>query len=334
MTIPMSTNDNVGSLERVIGKTPLIYLKGLSHITGCEIYGKAEFLNPGGSIKDRTALGLIRAAEKSKLIKSGSTLVEGTAGNTGIGLSILAAERGYKAKIIMPNTLSPEKFQTLEVLGAEVVKVEPTTFSDPKHYYHTAKKIAEENENHYWVDQFENLANYQIHYDMTGPEIWSQSQQNIDYFVASSGTGGTIAGVSNFLKEKNKNIKIVLADPMGSALYQHFQTGELKATGSSITEGIGIMRVTGNYAKAKIDEAMQITDQEMLEMMYYLARKEGLLIGTSGSLNVVAAYKIAKKNRGKKIITMLCDSAIRYQSRLFNSQWLAEKGLVGRVFQP
>lgn len=319
-----------GFLDQIIGSTPLILIKNLSKITGCEIYGKAEFLNPGGSVKDRTALGMILDAEKSGKIQPGFTLVEGTAGNTGIGLALLASQRGYKVKIVMPNNLSIDKFKILEILGAEVISVEPTTFDNPKHYYHTAKRIASENPNHCWMDQFENLANYKIHYHTTGPEIWKQCNQHLDYFITSSGTGGTIAGVSKYLKEKDKNIKVILADPDGSALFQHFKTGSLSASGSSFTEGIGIMRITGNYKQAVIDDAIQIHDQEMVEMMYYLTQKEGLLIGTSGALNVMAAYKFAKKNPGKKIVTMLCDGALRYQSRFFNLEWLKEKNLVGK----
>ena len=317
------------SLESNIGNTPLIYLKNLSALTGCEIFGKAEFLNPGGSVKDRTALGIIRDGIQAGKIKRGSVVFEGTAGNTGIGIATLAPVFGYKCRIVMPDNQSAEKYSTLEALGAEVIKVAPCPFANQNHFYHTARRLSEETPGSFWANQFENLSNFKIHYETTGPEIWKQTNSKIDIFCAATGTGGPLAGVSRYLKEKNPSTQIVLVDPMGSGLFQHFNTGEIKSEGSSVTEGIGIMRLTANFKEAKIDRALQINDNDMISMLYYLARNEGLLVGTSAALNVFAAYKLALENKGKglRIVTVLCDSALRYQSKIFNPQWLAEKKL-------
>lgn len=317
------------SLEHQIGHTPLIFLKKLSRVTGCKIYGKAEFLNPGGSIKDRTALGIIQTAIHAGKINEGTTVYEGTAGNTGIGLAMLAPVYDYKCKIVMPDNQSEEKYQTLEAYGAEIIKVPAVPFANQNHFYHTARRMAEQDKKSFWCNQFENLANHEIHYRTTGQEIWSQSEHQIDVFCSSSGTGGSLSGVSRYLKEQNPKIKTVLVDPMGSGLYNFMKTGEIKSEGSSITEGIGIMRLTDNFRKAQIDEALQINDQKMMNMLYFLARHEGLLVGTSAALNVQAAYEIAMGNKdsGMTIVTLLCDSGLRYQSKIFNSQWLKEKGL-------
>lgn len=319
----------VGTVSEVVGATPLIKLTTLSQQTGCEIYGKAEFLNPGGSVKDRAALGIINEAEQQGLLKPGMTIVEGTAGNTGIGLATIAAQRGYRCLIVMPNNQAQEKYDTLKALGAELVTVAPCPFANPQHFYHTAKRLAEENPQAFWANQFENTANYQMHYHTTGPEIWEQTKGQLHAFVSSAGTGGTVAGVSKFLKEKNEKIHVRLADPMGSGLFSYITTGQIASTGASITEGIGIMRLTANFKEARIDDAVQVTDQEMISMLYHLAHKEGLLVGTSAALNVFAAYKYAieNKDRGLKIVTVLCDSGLRYQSRLFNEKFLEEKGL-------
>jgi cysteine synthase A len=318
-----------GLVSQIVGQTPLIKLKSLSEKTGCEIFGKAEFLNPGGSVKDRTALGIILDAENKKLIGEGSLLVEGTAGNTGIGLATIAAQKNYRCLIVMPNNQAQEKYDTLKALGVELITVPPCPFANENHFYHRAKKLAAERSSSYWANQFENTANFQFHYQTTGPEIWVQTQEKIDAFISASGTGGTIAGVSKFLKEKNKNIHIRLVDPLGSGLYAYFKTGQMQSTGSSITEGIGIMRLTANFKEAILDEALQVNDQEMISTLYHLAKYEGLLVGTSAALNVFAAYKYAleNKNSGKKIVTILCDSALRYQSKIFNTQFLAEKNL-------
>lgn len=320
-----------GLIENVIGQTPLIYLKKLSQKTGNHIWGKAEFLNPGGSIKDRAALGIILAAEKKGQLKPGMIIVEGTAGNTGIGLATLAPQKGYCCHIVMPNNQSEEKYQTLKALGTELTTVAPCPFADQNHFYHTARRIAESDpEKYFWANQFENTANSQFHFDHTGPEIYEQRQGNIDHFCCSTGTGGTIGGITDYLKQKNPQIKTTLLDPLGSGMYDFFHTQQIKSTGSSITEGIGIMRITENFKRAKIDSAMQIDDHKMLAMLYFLAKEEGLLVGTSAALNVYGAYEIAKQspNQNKHIVTMLCDSALRYQSKVFNEVWLNEKNLL------
>jgi cysteine synthase A len=319
----------VGTISHVVGQTPLIKIQSLSEATGCEIFGKAEFLNPGGSVKDRAALGIITDAEQKGLLKPGGTIVEGTAGNTGIGLATLATQRGYRCVIVMPNNQAQEKYDTLKALGVQLVTVAPTAFANQSHFYHTARVLAEGMPGAFWANQFENTANFQSHYHTTGPEIWEQTQGNIDAFVASAGTGGTMAGVSRYLKEKKSSVHIRLADPLGSGLYSYLTTGQIASTGSSITEGIGIMRLTANFKEARIDDAVQVSDQDMISMLYHLAHREGLLVGTSAALNVFAAYKYAleHRNKGLKIVTVLCDSALRYQSRLFNVAYLDEKNL-------
>lgn len=318
-----------GLVSQAVGQTPLIKIKSLSDVTGCEIYGKAEYMNPGGSVKDRAALGIIEAAEQDGLLKPGFTIVEGTAGNTGIGLATIAAQKGYKCLIVMPNNQSQEKYDTLKALGVELVTVPPCPFANENHFYHTAKKLAGERSQSFWANQFENTANYKIHYRTTGPEIWKQTAGKIDVFISAVGTGGTLAGVSKFLKEQNKDVHVRLVDPFGSGLYAYLKTGQLASTGSSITEGIGIMRLTANFKEAVIDEAVQVSDQEMISMLYHLAKHDGLLVGTSAALNVFAAYKYALENKDsqKKIVTVLCDSAVRYQSKIFNPAFLNEKAL-------
>lgn len=318
-------------VEDIVGKTPLLYLKSLSQRTGCSIYAKAEYLNPGGSVKDRTALGIIQDAEARGVLKSGMTIVEGTAGNTGIGLATVAAQRGYKSVMVLPNNQSIEKYQTLEALNVDVRKVAPCPFADQQHFYHQARRIAESDPAQYfWANQFENTANFQIHYQTTGPEIWNQMNGQVDIFCSAVGTGGTLAGVSVFLKEKSPECEIVLCDPLGSGMYDFVKTGQIKSTGSSVTEGIGIMRLTENFKKARIDEALQINDEQMISMLYFLAKNEGLLVGTSAALNVYGAYVMAMKYKdsNKSIVTVLCDSALRYQSKVFNSEWLSEKKLI------
>lgn len=308
--------------------TPLIKINSLSQLTGCEIYGKAELLNIGGSVKDRAAYGVVEQAEKDGLLKTGGLIVEGTAGNTGIGLATIAAQKGYQCLIVMPNNQAAEKYQILKALGVELVTVPPCPFADQNHFYHTARRLAEERGG-FWANQFENPANYLSHYKTTGPEIWEQTEGKVDAFLAAAGTGGTIAGVSRYLKEKNLQTHICLVDPMGSGLYSYVKTGEIKSSGSSITEGIGIMRLTANFKEARIDDAVQVNDTEMISMLYHLAQHDGLLVGTSAALNVYAAYKYASENKGKGlvIVTVLCDSALRYASKVFNSQFLTEKNL-------
>lgn len=318
-----------GTISQVVGQTPLIKIESLSKATGCEIFGKAEFLNPGGSVKDRAALGIITAAEQQGLLKPGATIVEGTAGNTGIGLATIATQRGYRCLIVMPNNQAAEKYETLRALGVQLVTVDPCPFANQSHFYHTARRLAEEMPGAFWANQFENTANFQAHYQTTGPEIWAQTQGKVNAFVTSAGTGGTMAGVSRYLKEQNSFVHVRLADPLGSGLYSYITSGQMASAGSSITEGIGIMRLTANFKEARIDDAVQVTDQEMISMLYHLAHKEGLLVGTSAALNVFAAYKYAMEhqNQGLKIVTILCDSALRYQSRLFNVAYLDEKNL-------
>lgn len=318
-----------GLVAQAVGKTPLIKIKSLSEMTGCEIYGKAEYLNPGGSIKDRAALGIIEQAEKDGSLKAGWTIIEGTAGNTGIGLATIAAQKGYKCVIVMPNNQAQEKYDTLNALGVELVAVPAVPFANENHFYHTAKRLASERPNAFWANQFENTANCNAHFNTTGPEIWNQTSQKIDAFVSASGTGGTIGGVTKYLKSVNPQIHTRLVDPMGSGLYNYFKTGQISSSGSSITEGIGIMRLTANFKEAQIDEAVQVNDQDMISMLYHLAKHDGLLVGTSAALNVFAAYQYALENKGSKktIVTMLCDSATRYQSKIFNEKFLAEKNL-------
>ena len=316
-----------------IGNTPLIKLRGPSEITGCNIYGKAEYLNPGGSVKDRAALALIRDAEEKKLIKKGGTIVEGTAGNTGIGLCLLGNSLGYKTIIVMPETQSQEKKDTLKNIGADLRLVPAKPYKDPNNYVKYSARLADElrpgnNNGVVWANQFDNVANAKGHYEGTGKEIWDQTEGKIDGFVCSSGTGGTISGVSNALKEKNKDIKIFLSDPKGSALYNYIKNGELKSEGNSITEGIGSSRVTKNFENAKIDDAFSINDNEALTILYELIEKEGLILGISCGINIAGAIQLGKElGPGKTIVTILCDKSDRYNSKLSNKSFLQEKGL-------
>ena len=312
-----------------IGNTPLIRLNSFSDETGCEILGKAEFLNPGGSVKDRAALEIIEDAERKGLLKPGGTVVEGTAGNTGIGLAHICNAKGYKCLIVIPNTQSQEKIDLLRTLGAEVRTVPAVPYRDPNNYVKLSGRIAEETENAIWANQFDNLANREAHYKTTAPEIWQQTDGTIDVWVASTGTGGTYAGAALFFKEKNPNLQCVVADPMGSGLYSYIKTGEVKIEGSSITEGIGNSRITANMENVPIDDAIQIDDQEAIRVVYQLLRKDGLFLGGSVGINVGAAIALAKKlGPGHTIVTILCDGGARYQSRLYNSDWLASKGLM------
>ncbi len=312
-----------------VGNTPLIRLNSFSDETGCEILGKAEFLNPGGSVKDRAALQIIQDAEAKGLLKPGGTVVEGTAGNTGIGLAHICNAKGYKCLIVIPETQSPEKIDLLRTLGADVRTVPAVPYKDPNNYVRLSGKIASEMENAIWANQFDNLANRDAHYMTTGPEIWAQTEGKLDAWVTATGTGGTYAGVSLFLKEKNAQIQCVLADPMGSGLYSYVKTGEPKAEGSSITEGIGNSRVTANMEGAPADDAIQIEDAEAVRVIYQLLEKDGLFMGGSVGINVGAAIALAKQmGSGHTIVTVLCDGGSRYQSKLFNREWLATKGLL------
>ena len=312
-----------------VGNTPLIRLNSFSQETGCEILGKAEFLNPGGSLKDRAALFIIKEAEEKGLLKPGGTVVEGTAGNTGIGLAHICNAKGYKCLIIIPETQSQEKIDTLRTLGAEVRTVPAVPYRDPNNYVKVSGRLAEEMDNAIWANQFDNLANRRAHYETTGPEIWEQTDGKVDAWVVSTGTGGTYAGVSLFLKQKNSKIQCIVADPMGSGLYSYVKTGEIKPEGSSITEGIGNSRITANMEGAPIDDAIQIDDRQCVGVVYQLLRKDGLFMGGSTGINVGAAVALAKQmGPGHRIATILCDGGARYQSRLFNREWLAAKGLL------
>ncbi|MEZ5557341.1 MAG: cysteine synthase A [Pseudomonadales bacterium] len=315
--------------EGTIGNTPLIRLDGLSRETGCEILGKAEFLNPGGSVKDRAALWMVLDHERRGTLRSGGTVVEGTAGNTGIGLAHVCNARGYRCVIFMPDTQSPEKVTLLETLGAEVRQVPAVPYRDPMNYQKQAGRYAESLPGAVWANQFDNVANRRAHYESTGPEIWRQAEGRVHAFVAATGTGGTLAGVSRYLKERNPEVRTVLADPMGSALYSWVKTGHAEMSpGPSITEGIGNSRVTANLEGTPLDDAVQVTDQAMISMVYRQLREEGWFFGSSTGINVCAAVEVARQlGPGHTIVTVLCDGGGRYQSRLFNRAYLDSRGL-------
>jgi cysteine synthase A len=311
-----------------VGRTPLIRLRALSELTGCDILGKAEFMNPGGSVKDRAALGILQAAEANGQLHPGGTVVEGTAGNTGIGLAHLCNARGYRCLIVIPETQSAEKIAQLRILGAEVRTVPAVPYANPDNYVKLSGRIAAETPGAVWANQFDNLANRQAHFDSTGPEIWEQCEGQVDAWVAATGTGGTYAGVALFLKERRPSLRCVLADPCGSALYQWATSGELRSEGSSVTEGIGNSRVTANLQGAPIDDAVRIDDPEALRTIYALLWQEGLYMGGSVGINVAAAVETARRlGPGHRIVTVLCDSGDRYRSRLYDRAWLTSKGL-------
>jgi cysteine synthase A len=311
-----------------VGNTPLLRLPKLSRESGCEILGKAEFLNPGGSVKDRAALYIIQDAEESGRLRPGGTVVEGTAGNTGIGLAHLCAARGYHCIIVIPDNQSPEKMELLRTLGAEVRQVTPKPYRDPDNYQKIAGRLAEALPNAIWANQFDNTENRRAHFETTGPEIWRDTGGKIDAFVCATGTGGTLAGVARYLKKCNPEVRIVLADPQGSALYNWVKTGELTAEGSSITEGIGTTRVTANLEGTPIDDAVTIDDHACVRMVYRLLREEGLFLGGSSGINVAAAMAVAAElGPGHRVVTLLCDRGGLYATRLFNPGWLRGKGL-------
>ena len=325
----METN----SVITQIGNTPLVRLKQASELTGCNIYGKAEYLNPGESVKDRAALFIVEDAIKRKLISKGGTIVEGTAGNTGIGLAIICKEYDLNLKIVIPNTQSNEKKETLKKLGAELIEVDAVPYSNPKNYIKQSKKIAEDlNKNSkygvYWANQFDNTINTEAHIKTTAEEIWNQTAGSIDGFTCAVGTGGTLAGVSIGLKNKNKNIRIALSDPMGSSLYSFITNKKLESSGNSITEGIGTARITKNFEKALVDEAFQTNDKEALNIVYDLIEKQKIVLGGSSGINIAGAIKLAKKmGPGKTIVTILCDHGKRYASKIFNKEFLKNKNL-------
>ncbi len=320
-------------VTQLIGNTPLLLLREASAKTGCQIYGKAEFMNPGGSVKDRTALGIILDAQNKGLLEPGGTIVEGTAGNTGIGLTLIANALGYRSVVVMPMTQSKEKIDMLELLGAELHLVQATSYSDENHYIHTAQRLAgklngKEAHGALWARQFDNLANLEIHARTTAEEIWQQCDGKVDGFVCAVGTGGTLAGVSNRLKDHNANVQIAVADPEGASLYDYYTSGELKAEGTSIIEGIGINHITDNVAAAKVDHAFQISDTEALPYIFDVLRREGLCLGGSSGINIAGAVRLAEElGPGHTIVTILCDYGNRYQSKLFNPVFLANKGL-------
>jgi cysteine synthase len=310
-----------------IGNTPLIRLRAASELTGCNVLGKAEFLNPGGSVKDRAALYMILDAEQRGALKPGGTIVEGTAGNTGIGLALVGNARGYRTVIVIPNTQSQEKKDMLRLCGAELREVPAAPYKDPNNYVHVSQRVAQEIGG-FWANQWDNTANRDGHYRSTGPEIWEQTEGRVDGFTCAIGTGGTLAGVSTFLKQQNKRIRTVAADPMGAAMYSWIKRNELKSEGSSVTEGIGLGRVTGNVKDAPIDDAYQIPDSEAIPLLFELLKNEGLCLGGSSAINVAGAIRLAKElGPNHTVVTILADSGTRYQSKLFNPRFLKEKGL-------
>jgi cysteine synthase A len=310
-----------------IGNTPLIRLRGASQLTGCNILGKAEFLNPGGSVKDRAALYIILDAERRGLLKPEGVIVEGTAGNTGIGLALVGNARGYRTVIVIPNTQSQEKKDMLRLCGAELREVPAVPYKDPNNYVHVSERVAKEM-GAFWANQWDNTANRDGHYRSTGPEIWEQTEGRVHGFTCAIGTGGTLAGVSRYLKEKDSRIRTVAADPMGAAMYSWIKHRELKAEGSSVTEGIGLGRVTKNIDGAPVDDAYQIPDTEALPFIFSLLKDEGLCVGGSSGINVAGAVRLAKElGPGHTVVTILADSGTRYQSKLFNPAFLKEKGL-------
>ena len=325
----METNSVISQ----IGNTPLVRLKQASELTGCNIYGKAEYFNPGESVKDRAALFIVQDAIRRKLISKGGTIVEGTAGNTGIGLAVVCKEYDLKLKIVIPNTQSVEKKETLKKLGAELIEVDAVPYSNPKNYIKQSKQIAEdlnkESKNGvYWANQFDNVINTEAHIKTTAEEIWNQTAGSVDGFTCAVGTGGTLAGVSIGLKDKNKNVKIALSDPMGSSLFSHIKNNKLESSGNSITEGIGTARITKNFEKAIVDDAFQTNDTEALDIVYDLIEKQKIILGGSSGINIAGAIKLAKKmGPGKTIVTILCDHGKRYASKIFNKEFLKSKNL-------
>ena len=317
--------DNVVDL---IGNTPLVLLKGPSEAAGCEIWGKCEFANPGASVKDRAALWIVRDAEAKGTLKPGGCIVEGTAGNTGIGLALVANALGYKTIIVMPENQSKEKMDTLRALGAELVLVPPTKFSNPGHFVHTSRRLADETEGAVWANQFDNIANRKAHIEGTAAEIWEQMEGRIDGFTCSVGTGGTLAGVGMGLKERDENVTIALTDPHGAALYNYYANGELLAEGTSVAEGIGQGRITANLEGAPIDTQFRISDEDGLYWVARLLKEEGLCLGLSSGINVAGAVELGKQlGPGKRVVTILCDTGFRYLSSLYNREWLEEKNL-------
>jgi cysteine synthase A len=320
------------SVLKLIGNTPLIRLDGPSKQTGCEILGKAEFLNPGGSVKDRTALGILRAAEASGELRPGGTIVEGTAGNTGIGLATVGAALGYKVIIVMPRTQSPEKKGALAATGCEVIEVDPAPFSSEHHFVHVSKRLADDLKDApggaFWANQFDNPANKTFHAQTTAVEIWEQTGGKVDGFICAAGTGGSLAGVAEGLRAKNPDVTIGIADPAGASLYSYYTSGELKSEGTSITEGIGLGRITGQLQGLKVDHAFRVEDADFLPVLFDLVEHEGLSLGGSSGVNIVGAMRLAEVlGPGKTVVTLLCDAGSRYVGRLYNADYLAARNL-------
>lgn len=323
----------LNSVLDAIGNTPLIKLHRVSEETGCTILGKAEFLNPGQSVKDRAALSIVRDAERSGALKPGGTIVEGTAGNTGIGLALVGSALGYRVVIVMPRTQSQEKKMAVKLFGAELIEVDAVPYSNPNHYARYSGKLAQElaktePNGAIWANQFDNIANLEAHYETTGPEIWAQTEGKVDGFICAVGSGGTLAGVAKYLQEQSKDVKIGIADPGGAALYEYFKNGELKSEGTSITEGIGQGRITKNIEDLRVDYAYRCQDEEALNILYDLILNEGLCLGGSAGINIAGAVRLAKDlGPGHTIVTVLCDYGNRYQSKLFNPEFLRSKDL-------
>lgn len=326
----MRTHANI---IEAIGRTPLVRLRRASELTGANIYGKAEFLNPGQSVKDRAALGMIRDAEKSGKLKPGGLIVEGTAGNTGIGLAVVGNALGYRTVIVMPRTQSQEKKDAVRSLGARLVEVDAVPYANPNHYVKYSARLADElaqsePNGAVWANQFDNTANRNAHYETTGPEIWEQTAGKVDGFICAVGSGGTLGGVSMALKERSKNVQIGVADPGGASLFSYYKTGELKSEGTSITEGIGQSRITANLEGVVVDDAWRIDDADALRIMFNLTREEGMCLGGSSGINIAGAMAMAKKlGPGSTVVTILCDYGNRYLSKLYNGTFLKEKGL-------
>jgi cysteine synthase A len=323
-----TNNSRYHGIESHVGHTPLVRLRRLSELTGCEILGKAEFMNPGGSVKDRAALGIITDAESQGVLKPGATIIEGTAGNTGIGLTVIGQAKGYRTVIVIPETQSPEKISLLRTLGAEVITVPEKPYSNPGNYNRVAQRLAEEN-GWFWANQFDNLANRLAHCRTTGPEIWEQTNGEVTAFVSAVGTGGTLAGTALYLKERNPKITAICADPYGAAMWSWFTNGNTDTKdGDSFAEGIGQMRVTKNLEGIVIDRAYRIQDQSALTIIYQLLREEGLFLGLSSGINLAGAVRFAEeRGPGQTIVTLLCDSGLKYQSKLFNPTWLVDHNL-------
>ncbi|MCY9871833.1 cysteine synthase A [Vibrio barjaei] len=324
----MSIASIANNVSELIGDTDLVRINSLSEISGCNILLKCEQQNPGGSIKDRAALQLVTDAIEAGKLKPGMTIVEGTAGNTGIGLALVAKSLGYKILVVMPKGQAKEKERMISLYGAELLLVDPCPFANPEHFYHTAKRIGEEHEDYWWADQFENLSNYRAHYLNTGPEIWRQTEGNIDALVSVVGTGGTIAGNSHYLSQQQPNLKTWLVDPDGSGIHSFLKNGEYRSKGSSFTEGIGIMRTVENFRQAKINHAITLPDQDLVTISRLVAEHDGIVLGSSSSLNVAGAlYTAARMGKGKTIVTFSCDLADRSYSKLYNEEFLKERGI-------